>query len=98
MRQVAIALGLALISVHCRGGESPALEHEGQKLGYSIGYQVGSDFRRQRIELRAERVVAGAIDALEDEEPDLTPTEMRQALAELQQQATERTRSPSSTD
>jgi FKBP-type peptidyl-prolyl cis-trans isomerase FklB len=63
------------------------LEGEKQKLSYSIGYQVGGDFRRQGLEIDPELVVKGVLDAQAGFEPLMTPEEMRRALTELKQRA-----------
>jgi FKBP-type peptidyl-prolyl cis-trans isomerase FklB len=63
------------------------LASEREKLGYSIGYQVGSDFQRQGIEIDPEMLVKGARDALSGAEPAMTPDEMRQTLTEVQHRA-----------
>jgi FKBP-type peptidyl-prolyl cis-trans isomerase FklB len=88
MRHVAIvAFGLAVLGIPSCAGESPPLQGDPQKLGYSIGYQLGSDFRRQGIELEPERLVQGVVDALQQNEPALTAREMRQTLIEVRRKA-----------
>lgn len=90
MRHVAtVAIGLSLLAGAASAAESPALEGDSQRLGYSIGYQVGSDFRRQGIELEPERLVQGVMHALQGDEPALTLPEIRQALTEVRRQASE---------
>jgi FKBP-type peptidyl-prolyl cis-trans isomerase FklB len=64
--------------------EKPNLTTELGKVGYSVGYQVGSDFRKQGIALDPEMLVRGAQDALSGAEPRMTPEEMRQTLTDLQ--------------
>jgi FKBP-type peptidyl-prolyl cis-trans isomerase len=83
------ALGLALLAGACSAEKPPALEGDAQKLGYSVGFKVASDFRRQGIALEPEVLVQGAIDALQGDEPALTAHEMRQALSAVQRQAAE---------
>ncbi len=67
--------------------ESPDRAEEKQKLSYSVGYQVGGDFRRLGLPIDPEWVVQGVVDALAESEPLLTPDEMRQTLTELKRQA-----------
>jgi FKBP-type peptidyl-prolyl cis-trans isomerase FklB len=81
-----VGIGLSLLSGPSLAAEVPDLEDEKQKLSYSIGYQVGGDFRRQGLEIEPELVVKGVLDALAGSEPLMTPEEMRQALTELTQQ------------
>jgi FKBP-type peptidyl-prolyl cis-trans isomerase FklB len=82
-----LVLALSLLRGASFAGEGPELGNEKQKLGYSIGYQVGDDFRRQGLQIDPERVVKGVLDALAGTEPLMTPDEMRQTLTELKRQA-----------
>ena len=84
---VTVGIGLSFLFGHASAVEATDLEDEKQKLSYSIGYQVGGDFRRQSLEIDPELVVKGVVDAQEGSEPLMTPEEMRQALTELRQQA-----------
>jgi FKBP-type peptidyl-prolyl cis-trans isomerase FklB len=68
--------------------QDPDREDEEPKLSYSIGYQVGGDFKRQGLEIDPELVVKGVLDAQAGSEPLMTSGEMRETLTELKQQAT----------
>jgi FKBP-type peptidyl-prolyl cis-trans isomerase FklB len=82
-----VGIGLTILSGPSWAAEAPDLEDEKQKISYSVGYQVGGDFRRQGLEIDPELVVKGVLDAQAGSEPLLTPEEMRQTLTELKQQA-----------
>jgi FKBP-type peptidyl-prolyl cis-trans isomerase FklB len=82
-----LGIGLVLLPGFSCATQAPAPESEKQKLSYSIGYQVGGDFRRQSLELDPELVVRGVRDAQVGAEPLMTPEEMREALTELKRQA-----------
>ena len=86
-RFLMLGLGLSLLPGASLAGEAPDLDDEKQKLGYSIGYQVGGDFRRQGLPIEPELVVKGALDALAGSEPLMTRDEMRQTLTDLKQKA-----------
>jgi FKBP-type peptidyl-prolyl cis-trans isomerase FklB len=60
-----------------------APETEAAKLNYSLGYQIGQDFKRQGVELSADVVTRGVDDALSGAEPALAPLEMRNILRQL---------------
>ncbi len=88
MRRVSLpVLFLTLLQGVAFAGEVPDLGNEEQKLGYSIGYQVGGDFRRQGLQIDPETVVKGVLHALAGTEPLMTPDEMRETLTELKRQA-----------
>ena len=80
------AFCLAFISTPSLAQEAVNLEDENARINYSVGYQVGGDFRRQGIELDPEVVAKGIEDALSGNKPLMTPVEMRKALTELQRQ------------
>ena len=58
-------------------------EEETVRINYSLGHQIGGDFKRQGVEKDAEAVVQGIRDALEGNEPQMAPAEMRTTLTEL---------------
>jgi len=69
------------------------LAEEEARINYSVGYRVGSDFRRQGVELAPELVVRGVADAMSGAEPSLTQLEMQKELISLQQRVEEARRS-----
>jgi FKBP-type peptidyl-prolyl cis-trans isomerase FklB len=81
------ALCLALASMPSLAQEAVELEDENARINYSVGYQVGGDFRRQGIELDPEVVAKGIEDALSGNKPLMTPVEMRKELTDLQRRA-----------
>jgi FKBP-type peptidyl-prolyl cis-trans isomerase FklB len=86
-RALAVLTSLALVPVATFAGEKFSPKDDQDIVSYSIGYQVGGDFRRQGLEIDPELVVKGVLDAQAGSEPLMTPEEMRQALTELKQQA-----------
>jgi FKBP-type peptidyl-prolyl cis-trans isomerase FklB len=76
-------LVVALLSGICRAGEKPELTDEKDKISYSIGYQIGGDFKRQGIELAPDLIVKGIQDAGSGAEPRISPQEMRRTLVGL---------------
>jgi FKBP-type peptidyl-prolyl cis-trans isomerase FklB len=82
---VMLSLGVLLIAAFT--GEEASLEQEDQVLGYSIGYQVGEDFKRQGLNLNPEMVVRGVLDALAGAVPLMTEEEMEKTLVRLQSEA-----------
>ena len=90
MKQVfVLALGLALLTGPSIAGDKPELKNEKEKAGYSVGYQMGSDFRRQGMEMDPDMVAKGFRDALAGTEPLMTPNEMHQTLGKLQEKMIE---------
>jgi len=74
---------LAATSGHVFAEEAPKLEDETARINYSLGYQIGGDFKRQGVELNPEAVVKGMQDAMSGAEPLMTPQDMHAMLVEL---------------
>jgi FKBP-type peptidyl-prolyl cis-trans isomerase len=77
------ASSLALLSTVCAAGGKLELKTDNDKINYSLGYQIGGDFKRQEVELNPQAVVQGIEDALAGTEPLMTSDEMRTTLVEL---------------
>jgi FKBP-type peptidyl-prolyl cis-trans isomerase FklB len=63
--------------------EPVSLDDETARINYSLGYQIGDDFKRQGVEMNADAVVKGIEDALSGAEPLMTPGDMRTTLMDL---------------
>jgi len=74
---------VAFFSGVCLADEKPELKGEKEKISYSIGYQIGGDFKRQGVELAPDLLVKGIQDATGGAEPRLSPQEMRKTLVDL---------------
>ncbi|NTV13913.1 MAG: FKBP-type peptidyl-prolyl cis-trans isomerase [Desulfobulbaceae bacterium] len=62
------------------------------KQGYSIGYQLGADFKAKEIVIRPESLVAGINDAMAGSEPSLPQEQMSQVVSDLQKHVEEKRR------
>ena len=76
-------LVVAFLSGICIAGDKPELKDEKEKINYSIGYQLGGDFKRQGVELDPDLLVKGIRDAVGGAEPRLSPQEMKKTLVDL---------------
>jgi len=72
----------------CSAVEPVELKDQKEKANYSIGYQIGGDFRRQGVEITPEVLVLGVKDALSGAESRMTDEEMRNTLVSLKQRTT----------
>jgi FKBP-type peptidyl-prolyl cis-trans isomerase FklB len=59
------------------------LKTNSDKISYSVGYQIGGDFKQQNVELNAQAVVQGIADSISGTEPLMTEQEMRSTLVEF---------------
>jgi FKBP-type peptidyl-prolyl cis-trans isomerase FklB len=78
-----VAPFLGLLCGVCSAAEPAKLETENEKINYSVGYQLGGDFKRQGITMDAESVVKGIEDALSGAEPLMDSKARNATLMEL---------------
>jgi FKBP-type peptidyl-prolyl cis-trans isomerase FklB len=83
---LAMVLSVILLSNLCLAEEKPNLKNEKAKVNYSVGYQIGADFKHQGVEINPEMLLKGIQDALSGEKALMTPQERRNALVNLQRQ------------
>jgi len=75
---------LILASGVCRADGEMDMNKDAVKRSYSVGYQVGGDFRRQNMDINPEILIKGIEDGLSGTEPAMSESEMRQTLVDLQ--------------
>lgn len=78
-----IFLSVSMVSVVIAEEEPAPLVDDTAKINYSVGYQIGSDFRYQEMEIRPEVVIQGIRDALGGDEALMTSSEMRKTMSDL---------------
>jgi len=74
---------LCLLTSPLLAADALNFEDETTRINYSLGHQIGGDFKRQGVEMNAEAVVQGIRDALSGAESKMTPAEMSATLTEL---------------
>ena len=82
VRPVVILATLCAFGV-ASAAEPLNFEDETTRINYSLGYQIGGDFKRQDVEMKAEAVTQGIQDALAGAEPKMPAADMRATLIEL---------------
>ena len=81
--RIASSLCIALLAGNAWAAEPLKLDNETARINYSLGYQIGGDFKRQGVEMNADAVVKGIEDALSGAEPLMDPQDMQATLMEL---------------
>ena len=76
-------LVVAFFSGICLAGDKPELNDEKEKISYSIGYQIGGDFKRQGIDFAPDILLKGIQDGAGGAKPRIPPREMRKTLTDL---------------
>ncbi len=82
-RLLLVAMLSIIISGVCLAGEKPELKDEDDRIGYSVGYQIGGDFKQQGVDLNRDLLVKGVQDAMSGTKPLMTREEMRKTLVDL---------------
>lgn len=75
--------GIILLSGICTAAEKPEIKNDMDRINYSVGYQIGGDFKRQGVEPSPEMLVQGVRDAVNDVNPLLPPEQMNAVLVKL---------------
>jgi FKBP-type peptidyl-prolyl cis-trans isomerase FklB len=92
--RIATVISLALLASSVNAAELLKLDNDTARINYSLGHQIGGDFKRQGVKMDAEAVIKGIEDALSGTEPMMSPQEMHATLTELKRKvvADERTK------
>jgi FKBP-type peptidyl-prolyl cis-trans isomerase FklB len=69
--------------------KSEVLKDETARLNYSVGYQIGSDFKQQEFEVRSDAILRGIEDALSGTNYLMSREEMRRTMADVGQKVAE---------
>ena len=84
-------LGSSLMLNICVADDQQQLE-EVDKISYSVGYQMGGDFKKQGVELHPEALTRGLEDAVSGNEGLMTAEDMQTTLAGLKKKILAQTR------
>lgn len=81
-----VTLGLVVLQ-GCQGEQAKELDMQSddQKVAYSIGLSIGSNFNNQGLELDPAFVNQGIVDAMSGNDPKLTEAEMQEVMMRFQQ-------------
>jgi FKBP-type peptidyl-prolyl cis-trans isomerase FklB len=74
---------LGLAYGNCAVAEAVELKTENDKINYSVGYRLGSDFKRQGVEMQPNIVQKGIEDATSGGEALMTEQEMRTVMMNM---------------
>lgn len=84
-----VLAGLILATMVGRADESDKLEQEADRVSYSLGHQIGMDFKRQGIELDSAALARGIHDGSTGSEPLIDKKDMDTRLGSLKGKITE---------
>jgi FKBP-type peptidyl-prolyl cis-trans isomerase FklB len=81
-------LSLTALSAAVLAAEQPGSGEASERINYSLGYQIGADFKRQGVELNADALLRGLNDAGAGSAPALSEEEMGAILRDLKARIT----------
>jgi len=84
-----VIAGLMLVCAISQADEAPRLEQETDRVSYSLGHQIGMDFKRQSVELDSAALLRGIEDGTTGTDPLIDKDDMDARLVKLKEQITE---------
>ena len=91
MKNLVIGITLATLAAPALAQNPPALKDSKDKVSYSIGLDIGTTFKKQKMEINSDALVAGLKDGMSGTKPLLTPEEVRQVMMEFSKDMREKT-------
>jgi len=90
MKRLIICLGALCVASIGLAQDKAQLKDQKDKASYSIGYDIGSTFKKQNVELNADALFAGFKDALAAKEAALSKEEREKTLEVFQKEMMEK--------
>jgi FKBP-type peptidyl-prolyl cis-trans isomerase FklB len=90
MKRLIISITTISLASICLAQDKTQLKDEKDKASYSIGYDIGSTFKKQNIELNTEALFNGLREGLAGKEASLSKEEREKTLQTFQQQMMEK--------
>jgi len=73
-------LSIMLIAGHADAGDKTALKNEKDKVSYSIGTQIGNNFKNQSMDVDVDLIAKGIKDALSGGKLLMTEKEIKETI------------------
>jgi FKBP-type peptidyl-prolyl cis-trans isomerase len=83
MKNLVIGIMLATLATPVFAQNRPTLKDTKDKVSYSIGLDIGTTFKKQKMEINTDVLAAGVKDGLSGANPLLTPEEVRTVMTEF---------------
>jgi FKBP-type peptidyl-prolyl cis-trans isomerase FklB len=76
--------GIFLATV--QANEKNSIKNDTDRISYSLGYQIGRDFKRQNVKPSSNALMQGILDATTEKQPTVSPIEMYSLLVAMKKQ------------
>ena len=90
MKRLIICLGAVCIASLGLAQDKPQLKDQKDKASYSIGYDIGDTFKKQKIELNVDALVAGLKESLAGKDAAMSKEEREKTLQAFQKEMMEK--------
>jgi len=90
MKNLVIGITLVTLATPLFAEDRPALKDTKDKVSYSIGLDIGTTFKKQKMEINTDVLAAGVKDALSGANPLMTPDEVRTVMMEFSKEMREK--------
>ena len=90
MKNLLIGIVLAILATPVFAEDGPALKDAKDKVSYGIGLDIGSTFKRNKMDLNTDVLAAGIKDGLTGAKPQMTDEEIRQVMGQFSKDMTEK--------
>ena len=90
MKRLIICLGAVCIASLGLAQDKPQLKDQKDKASYSIGYDIGETFKKQKIDLNTDAFIAGLKEALGGKEAAMSKEEREKTLQAFQKEMMEK--------
>ena len=90
MKTVLIGITLAGLATSVLAEDRPTLKDTKDKVSYSIGLDIGTTFKKQKMELNADALAAGVKDGLSGATPLMKDEEVRQVMTSFSKEMNEK--------
>ena len=79
-------VGIIFLASQVSAQESQTLKSQKEKISYIIGMDIGSNFKKQSVEIDPDALARGLKDALSGAKPQLTDQEAREIMASFEKE------------
>ena len=90
MKRLIICLGAVCLASFGLAQDKPQLKDQKDKASYSIGYDIGDTFKKQKIELNVDAMIIGLKEALAGKEASMSKEEREKTLQAFQKEMMEK--------
>lgn len=81
-------LGIMLVAGQVNAGDNATLKNEKDKVSYSIGLNIGNNFKSQSVDINTDVLLKGIKDALSGGKPLMTEKEIQETMTAFQKEMT----------